>query len=686
MKISINWLNSYLDKPIDGPAADQVLTNLGFPIDETTLSPTDTLLDVEVTSNRGDCLSHIGVAREIAAATGRTLLMPRIDEPDNSNAPKAASIATVTNTATEACPRYTARILRGVKVAPSPAWLAERITAIGLRPVNNVVDVTNFVLHETGQPLHAFDLAKLKGPAINVRMAADGEPFTAIDGSKHKLKAGMLVIADAQRPVALAGIMGGLDSEVSDTTVDLLLESARFAPLAIRTTSRALRMSSDSSYRFERTMDPNAVEWASARAAQLILMTAGGALCPDLLDAGAGPVAPITIHLRPDRCRQLLGIDIPTSRMIEILQRLGLSPEAGADGSLTCTIPTFRRDLEREVDLIEEIVRVHGLDQVKTDEKIRLTVTAPQNSIKARRAISQVLVAHGYCQTITISFLPPADAQAFMAPGLEALRVDEEKKKADPTLRPSLLPSLMHCRKTNQDAGNRGVKLFEIARVFARRDGKPTDQPKLAMLMDLPGTDAEAGLRNLRGTLEDILRATGLGARAIFAEAQPGQADWADPAGVLMLGAAGGGGDGGVVIGRYGRASDAILKQFDLQSPVLLAELDYPSLEAAYPPAVGVRALPRFPAIERDLSVVVDEKIRWSRIADLIAGVKVPLLEEVRFVTVYRGKQVGAGRKSVTFSLTFRDPARTLQHEEVTTQVNSVVQALAQQVKAELRQ
>lgn len=676
MRTSINWLNAYLDRPIDAVEAERVLTDAGFAVDSVERKDGDTVLEVEITSNRPDCLSHLGLAREAAAATGRTFKPPVVQLPAPTDGHSVDQLTQVENRAVDLCPLYTARVIRGIKVGPSPKWLADRVESIGLRPVNNVVDVTNFVLHETGQPLHAFDMNRLTEQRIIVRRADEGESFTAIDGSKHKLTSRMLVIADASRPVAVAGIMGGLDSEVGDATTDVLLESARFDPLSVRSTGRSLKLSSDSSYRFERKVDPAGVDAASRRAAALIVELAGGVIAGGVLAVGDPVPQPRTILLRPQRCRDLLGIDVPSPRMIELLAALGLSPQLDGD-VIRCTVPTFRLDLEREVDLIEEIARLHGFEQLQVEPKVSLVVRPPQQTVKAKHVINRVLTSHGYFETITFSNVPPAHAEPFVN-GAELLCLNPEQKRADPALRPSLLPSLLECRKHNQDAGNRQVRLFETAQTFARRDGRYVEKRRLAMLSD--AEQPSEALRQLRGVIEALLEAVGLGGEARITPASPAPV-WADPAAQVVIQR-----DGSMQsIGRYGKATDAIQKLFDLQSPVVLAELDYAALVAGYPPKPSIGPMPKFPAIERDLSVIVSEPVVWREIAQCIDKANPALLEEVRFVTVYRGKQIGAGRKSVTFRMVFRDPTRTLQHEEVDPAVNQVVAQLRATVGGEVR-
>jgi len=673
MNISLEWLNQYLDRPTDADEADRVLTAAGFPIDGLEAVGDDVMLDVEVTSNRPDCLSHVGVARELAAATDRTLKAPAIELPEASG-DDVTSLTSVDNQADDLCLLYTARVIRGVKVGPSPDWMVRRLEAIGLRSVNNIVDITNYVLHELGQPLHTFDMDKLAERRIVVRRAKSGEPFTAIDSTQHKLRDDMLVIADADKPVAVAGVMGGLDSEVGDDTVNILLESARFDPLSVRSTSRALKLASDSSYRFERGVDPAGVDRASQRAAQLIIELAGGELAGGIIEAGDTHIPQPIVQLHPTRCNRLLGLELPVELMIKLLDALELTPQYD-EGLITCTIPPHRLDLEREVDLIEEIARLHGFDHIPVEQKMHVTARPPQREIEARRRVLTTLTAHGYCQTVTFSFLPPKQARAFCPDGLELVHVDEEKKKAESALRPSVLPSLLNTRKTNQNAGNHDVQLFEIAQTFAHRGSEHVESRRLVALADAP--DASKAMRSLRGTLETLIDEMGLGesVKIVAAEAPPA---WADVAAELKH-------EDGRVIGVYGPASAPVCKDFDLQTPVVLADLDYMALVESYPPTVQVHALPRFPAIERDLSIIVDESAAWDAIDRTIAEVDPPLMERVEFVTVYRGKPIEKGRKSVTFRMCFRDPQRTLEHDEVNDQVDRVVTALNKSLNAELR-
>ena len=705
MKTSLNWLNRYLDAPVTADEAAQLLTRVGFPVEHredvtTTHSVADVQLDVEITSNRSDCLCHLGLAREIAGATNRQLVAPENAVPAGSEHEASASETAapapelseselpgagagelpgvVINDAVDLCPLYTARILRGVKVGPSPQWLVDCLEAAGLRSVNNVVDVTNFVLLEMGQPLHAFDRSKLAGGRIVVRRAAKGEAFTAIDGSKHTLDDRMLVIADAERPAAVAGVMGGRDSEVGDATTEILLESARFEPLSVRRTSRKLKLASDSSYRFERGVDPAGVAAASDRATRLILELAGGAVVTPLIRQGEADPEPQQIALRPQRCRDLLGMELTDAQQVDYLRELGLSPELDDAGMIVCEVPTFRLDLQREVDLIEEVARLHGLDRVPVLDRIELIVRPPQESVKARRLLGQVLVAHGFHETITPSFLSPQHAKLFLRRGAEAMRLVDDRRKAESDLRPSALPSLLVCRKANQDAGNHGVKLFEVAAAWEMENGKPQETRQLAMLADAQNAgDLELAVRELRGTIEELVERLAGGRLAATLDVKPVDDPCYAAAGQVLL--------DGECLGLIGVLSKPTTDAFDLQTQAVAAELRVDPLLKRYPPMREVSSLPRFPGIERDLSVVVDEAVAWASLASTIESLKLDKFESLAFVTVYRGKPIPKGRKSMSLRLTFRDPAGTLRHDEVDPQIARAVEALASQVGAELR-
>lgn len=687
MRISIAWLNRYLsgaDLSVSDVAS--ALEKAGFPIEEwVDLSGGDVVLDVEIASNRGDCLSHVGLAREVAAVTGGRLELPEIpfdpvDGPGSST--RVESAISVENRAPDVCPRFTARVIRGVRVGPSPAWMVNALEAIGQRSINNIVDVSNYVLFELGQPTHTFDLSTLAGPRIIVRFAREKEKLLALDGHEHVLVARDLVVADGKRAVSLAGVIGGEETAVTEKTTDILLETATWDPVTIRTTARRLRITTDAGHRFERIVDPRTIDYSAARCAALILELAGGELLKGVVDAGRPLEEKTSISFRPSRCERMLGVKIPSSKMIEHLHALDVETDPTSDGeAIQCRRPWRRPDLSREIDLIEEVARIHGLDRIPVNETMSVEVQPMQPQERAMRELASVLTGLGLYETITFSFVNPDDAALFMPTGLRVMKVDEERRSGEPALRPSVIPSLLRCRKVNQDAGANiqgGVRLYETASVFAQtEDGTTVENQNLALLIDAP--DAQRGWCDLRGVIEACAYAMG-GADAnvtvdpadpVFKACRPDAHARVhinnEPAGYMAL------------------LTDETLARFDLRTPVATAEINLSALVELYPPASSVEPLPAFPAIERDLSVLVDEGVRWGDIEMTVLGASPPRLERVQFAGVYRGKQVGAGRKSVTLRLRFRDPQRTLRHEEVDPEIDRVVSALKEKLAATLR-
>ena len=679
MKISIDWLNAYLEPPAEADQVDRVLTDRAFPVEgRDPVGDGDQVLDVEVTSNRPDCLSHVGLAREVAAGLGCGFRHPECElPPPGELGPRdVGALTSVTNDCPDLCGLYTARVIQGVTVGPSPPWLTGRLGSIGLRSVNNVVDVTNFVLQELGQPLHAFDLGLLREGRIVVRRAADGEAFEAIDGSKHELRPNMLVIADGRDPVAIAGVMGGLKSEVSTNTTDVLLESAMFDALSVRCTSRALKLFSDSSYRFERGVDPEGVEAASRRAAALIAELAGGHVAPGVVRVGADPPPPRTVTMRTRRCRALLGIEVSTDRMIEVLGRLGLGPSLRRDAGealIDCVIPSFRLDLGREVDLIEEVGRMHGFEHIPVQEKIHIVARPKPRTIAARQALGLVLTGHGYHEAATISFLGEQAAKPFVPEGMTMVRVDDAARKSEAVLRPSILPSLLACRKSNQDVGNTRVALYEVAATWARANGRIVERNRLALLHD--ADDGPAAYRGLRGPIDELAQALE-GSTSIRVE--PVEAANLSSAGRVLLDTR----DLGVI----GIVSDRTRELFGLQGPVVVAELDTEPLLGGFPPPRRVQPLARYPAIERDVSVVLEDPVPWAAVHECVQASDPARLEALQFIGVYRGKPVPPGKKSLTFRMVFRDPQDTLRHAQVDKQVGMVVERLAADLGAKVRE
>ncbi len=674
MKISLNWLTDYVDITLSAKELGELFTAIGLNCDGIAQTDSDVVFELDVTSNRPDWLGHIGVARELAAATGAQLRLPQIGAIPTSG--KAADLTSVQVLDSQLCPRYIARIIHGVKVGKSPDWLVERLAAVGMRSVNNIVDVTNFVLMEYSQPLHSFDYAKLAEHRIVVRRAKGGEQMTAIDGTRCKLDENMLVIADAQRPVAVAGVMGGLDSEVTAATTDILLESAQFDPLSIRRTSRALGLMSESNYRFERGVDPIGVEAASLRACQLIIELADSQMAAGSVDVWPRPVEPAKVTLRPSRTNALLGVDIPAKEQAQLLERLGLGVQSQGD-TIACTVPTFRADLTREIDLIEEVARLAGYDKIPLGAKICHSVSpegALQRTLRQSRA---ALNACGVDEALTPSFVDAGENELF---GVAApVAVDPKVRRTNNVLRATLLSSLLRCCKTNQDAGNGDVGLFEIAKVF------PPDssgKSKLPLEYTQLGLVTSRELRDLRGAVEALVArlvpdhsaADGTSAPTVnFTPADlPGFA--AGGATKITLGDA--------PLGAIGVIDAAVLAHYGLEKVFCGAVVDFGLLAARAGAVRQYYPLPRFPEVRRDLSLIVDEAVTWSQIRQAIDGLAQPQRVAVDYVTTYRGKPIPDGKKSVTLAIVYRSDQCTLRSEEVDQQVERVTQAMGKAVGA----
>ncbi|HYD02544.1 MAG TPA: phenylalanine--tRNA ligase subunit beta [Phycisphaerales bacterium] len=696
MKASVAWINQYLvPGDLTAEEAEQRLTFAGMPIDATEPAAAgDVRMEVELTSNRGDCLCHVGLAREVAATSGRAFKAP---SPPALPASAAAHLDgyTLNNGVREAgCPRFTLRLIKGVKVGPSPAWLKDRLESIGQRSINNVVDVTNFVLHELGQPSHVFDAATLNGKAVSVRPAAKGEKLALLDGTTVTLGGGELVICDAGGPVSLAGVMGGEPTSVTEKTTDVLLEVATWEPVAVRTASRRHNKRTDSSHRYERTVDPRTMDAAAARLVELIVQVAGGRAVEGVLDDGVAARPLTNVRLRSARIAKVLGIAVDDGEIARALRAHGFtvdasrSPSSGAATAVwSVNVPPHRPDVSLEIDLIEEVARTIGYDRIPVSEKLAVAVPSPQASERARREMARVLTAMGFLEAVTFSFTSARLAKPFTpAGGAELVSVGDDRRGDDNICRPSVLCGLLECRRHNQDNKSTAggpLRLFEVANVFGQHDGKTLQRQTLALVMDVPGEGKPAdrrqlALRQVRAAVEQLaatLSGAALSTVAIDVPHVP----------ALEAGAAASVVLGGKPVGWYGLLTPAAQSVYGLQQGVAVAELDLDPLLAAFPPRATVKELPVFPPTERDLSLIVDEQVTWSQVEHAITTAPPALMERLVFVTTYRGQPVPAGRKSVTLRMTFRAGDRTLRDEEVNPSVDALVKTLGDRVGATVR-
>ncbi|MSR18181.1 MAG: phenylalanine--tRNA ligase subunit beta [Phycisphaerales bacterium] len=675
MRTSVRWLNDYLTPAASAEEQADVLTDLGLPLDgREELEGGDVAQEIETTSNRGDCLCHIGLAREIAARTGRTLVDPCADLPLD-DAPLDLAGFTLHNAEPALCPYYTARVIRGVKVGPSPTWLRDKLRAIGQVPRNNIVDATNFLLFETGQPSHVFDLATLKGNRLEVRLARAGESFLPLgDGAKEiLLRSTDLVIADAERTVALAGVKGGALTAVRDSTVDILIEAATFDPLTVRATSRSHQLASDSSFRFERGVTPLQVDASAERLVQLIVSVAGGERIRGAARTGAPLPSLLQVSLRLAQIRRVLGIEVTALEATGALTALGFIVRQG-EGTLECTVPPQRGDISREIDLIEEIARVVGYARLPVADRIGVRTTAPQPLVDGPRALRNLLAGIGYCECVTDTLVSPAAAAAFLSEGSATLRVDDERADAATALRTSLLPSLLRVARGNLDRGETEVRLFECASVFALC-GNTHAERRMVTGISCAGKDQEEAYRSVRGVVERLVsRLMGPdSALTVSPSSAPGFDHCARfSARGHALGVAG-------LIGASARAA------FGLERTVAAFEFDSTHLLCAFPPVPVAGEPPVFPAIDRDITAIVSDSTTWAEVESLVTRASLAHFESVAFITAFRGQNIGSGRKALSLRLHFRARERTLRREEVDPQIAAIVTALKETLKAEVR-
>ncbi len=686
MRVPLEWLKEFVkvrSKPEDLASR---LTMSGLEVESIERLGKDAILDVAVTPNRADCLSIVGMAREVAAVTGLKFEAPSFKAPGGKG--KISSRARVSVKSPSLCPRYCARVIEGVKVGPSPAWLAGRLAACGVRSVNNVVDATNYVMLETGQPLHAFDLSSIRGGRIVVRAAGEAARFTTLDGIDRMLEAEDLLICDGEGPVALAGVMGGQNSEVRDSTTSLLLESACFAPRGIRRTSRRLGLSSESSRRFERGVDPAGTLQALQKLAALIVKTAGGVPTADWIDAYPKRIGPRSLVLSESEVKRILGVTVKAPQVVGILSALGFSAARAAGGRIRIKVPTFRPDIERPIDVIEEVARLYGYDRIP--ETMPLVRVAPLSRPRFHREVELLrerLADAGLSEALLYGFTSEEKTAPFAELCSQPVKITNPLSSEHGVMCTTLLPGLLDAMKLNASRQRPGARLFALQKVFYRPMAMgPSDEPRrVAGVLSgerFPGAWERAkeqlDFYDAKGVVESALSCMGLSGQAIF---QRGEAyRFLHPGSFAYVIV------GGKRVGFVGQLHPEVAARWELKEKVFAFELSFEAMaEVAAAHSPRFTELSRFPFVERDLALVVEERVPAVEIERTIEGCAVDLIEGVRIFDVYRGTGLPAGHKSLGVSLRFSGGDRTLTDDEVEAAQVKILAALKMKLGAEQR-
>ncbi|MDP8299477.1 MAG: phenylalanine--tRNA ligase subunit beta [Candidatus Tantalella remota] len=659
MKVTYSWLKKYVDIKATPEELAEGLTLAGSEVESIEDAGKEKVLSFEITTNRPDCLNVIGLAREASAVFDEDLRLPEMTLPEAAEGGPAVGC---TIKSKKLCSRYTARVITGVTVKSSSAAIKDPLIALGMRDVNNVVDVTNYCLMETGQPMHAFDLDKIKGGKIVVREAVKGEKIITIDGEERELDKGMLVIADSDRPIAVAGVMGGQNTEVTEGTKNILLESAYFDPLSVRRTARKLGLSSDSSYRFERGVDKGMVVPASDRAAMLIAKETGGSIC-GFLDEGEAAPSETEITFDITRAGEVLGVPLERDKVEKILTRLGLKI-LGEDGSaLTVQVPSFREDLSRSIDLVEEVARIYGYDNIPA----RVNKLIPQIERKKRarlvlEKIRQLLVGAGLNEIMTYNLIGEAAVERFRALSAEPVELKNYLSEELRYLTPQLLHGMLKSISWNLNRKNRDLGLFEIGKTYSKGSGKRRYAECDTVCIALTGAlrknwvegAREVNIFDLRGAMDLVLRRLHL--EPVF---EPRLVEGFSVAAIMKLWGS------TQKIGFGGEISKKILKDYDIEHPVYLCQLNLDEVLESAVLENHYRPIPKFPFSSRDVSILCEETVIAGELYEAMAATGEDLVQDIELVDVYRGEKIPSAKVSYAYSIKYGLPTRTLTDEEV---------------------
>ncbi len=676
MKISLNWLKDFVEVPSDPQELRQGLTMVGLGVESFTQVDDDLVFDLEVTTNRPDCLSHYGVAREVS--TWRHKPLKRLEYTLKESRARASGEVSIEIADPDLCSRYCGRVVENVEVRPSPDWLAKRLSAVGVRPINNVADITNYVLMELGHPLHAFDLDRLRQRRIVVRRARSGEPLRTLDGVSRTLTSENLVIADGVRPVALAGVMGGEDSEISSHTRSVLIESAWFEPISVRRTAKSQGLHTEASHRFERGADIEMAPRALDRAAALIAEFAGGEILSGVVDVYPRPEPMLYLTLRRAEILRVLGAEIPWENVELILRSLGFQVERRGTEGWRVSRPSFRLDVTREVDLVEEIARHYGYDRLPSRLRPAPPRVGRDHGREKELTLSSLLASLGYRETITFPMVDPHENALFteQPPVILANPLSQEAS----ALRSTSVPSMLHAIRWNLDRDQSDIRLFEVGKTYIARRSQLPDERRVLTLgasgCRRPATVHDsAKLRDffdLKGELEALLGLFGIPGLRFDSAAcpyhQPG------PSGQFLSGDSVSGGGRPLVL--FGQLHPNLAREYKLRQAAWLAEVDLECLLSFPLRSISFQAYFKFPVVERDFSLMVPNAVTYGQIERAVADLGLPEIRSLRPVDLFSGGAVPAGQYSLLLRVTFQSPSRTLTSDEVAQAGNQLLRAL----------
>ncbi|MCW5935105.1 MAG: phenylalanine--tRNA ligase subunit beta [Fimbriimonadia bacterium] len=691
MLIPIEWLKEFVQFDLDADRLAERLTMAGLEVEEVLRQPEGEVLSIYITPNRGDCLSVFGIAREVYALLGdqcqRTPLYERIAQALNQREPfeagEAAQWASVVIEDPALCPRYAARVIRGIKVAPSPAKFQRRLNLADMRPISNLVDATNYVMLELGQPLHAFDLETLADHQIVVRQAREGETIQTLDGNIHEVQPPMLMICDSQKPVAVAGVMGGAETEVSDRTVNLLLESAHFDPLSVRRTAKTLDIRTEASYRFERHVDPRLVSVALNRVCELIEEMTGAPAVTGMIDVYPAPPPQRSLTVRMERAEHLLGFSFDDSEAVAALERLELRPTHQEARIYQAQVPAHRQDIALEEDLVEEIGRILGYDRIPEAPPVGVSMQGRDSDLSQfLNRLRHAMLTAGLQEVVNSSF---EQESPLHPPGVQAVPIRNPMRPELSVLRPCMLNSLVATADYNQRRGVQDIAIFEAGRTFRQTDGQPPYEEPVAFGLLLTGkwraphwqaSTQEVDFYALKGCVEHLLARLGI----TLAHFEP-LTD--DPR--FHPGRAARVYSGDHLLGVMGELHPEIMRAFDLKRRHFAAEFEVAALQTTAALGVRFQPLPKLPAVLRDLAIVVDQNALYADIEATVRAAAGEWLEECRLFDRYVGQPVPEGHHSLAFALTFRNPRQTLTDEEVNERMEAIFQALETRFQAQRR-